>query len=50
VLAVPRREDPRDPHRSFSELQDRVGATDSGRFNSHLGKLRDHSVTQADEG
>lgn len=35
---------------SFSELYDRVGAGDSGRFNYHLGKLRDHFVRRTDDG
>ena len=34
----------------FSALRDRVGATDSGRFNYHLKKLRDHFVRRTDEG
>ncbi|WP_232702867.1 helix-turn-helix domain-containing protein [Halobacterium wangiae] len=50
ALAVARRDDPRNPHRSFSELQDDVGATDSGRFNYHLGKVRGHFVTQTEDG
>ncbi|WP_336036387.1 winged helix-turn-helix domain-containing protein [Halobacterium yunchengense] len=50
ALADARREDPVDPALSFSELRRRVGATDSGRFNYHLGKLRGHFVTEADGG
>lgn len=34
----------------FSELMDRVGITDSGRFNYHLEKLVDTFVTKDDEG
>jgi len=50
TLATARRDSPMDPYVSFSELQDRVGATDSGRFNYHLGKLRGHFVRQTDDG
>lgn len=50
ALAEARREDPRDPYLAFSDLQERVGATDSGRFNYHLGKLRGHLVAQTDDG
>lgn len=35
---------------SFSELMDRVGATDSGRFNYHLDKLVDAFVLKGEEG
>ena len=35
---------------SFSELRERVGMRDSGRFNYHLGQLTGHFVTQADTG
>jgi hypothetical protein len=34
---------------SFSALRDRVGVTDSGRFNYHLNKLTDRFVTRHDE-
>jgi hypothetical protein len=34
----------------FSDLRDRVGATDSGRFNYHLKKLTDHFVERTDDG
>ncbi|MFB6072493.1 MAG: winged helix-turn-helix domain-containing protein [Halobacterium sp.] len=50
ALADARRENPRDPGLSFSELQDRVDVRDSGRFNYHLGKLAGHFVTQDDDG
>jgi hypothetical protein len=35
---------------SFSELRDRVGVDDTGRFNYHLGKLRGHFLRKADDG
>lgn len=35
---------------SFSELRDRVGERDSGKFNYHLQKLLDHFVRQTDAG
>jgi DNA-directed RNA polymerase subunit M/transcription elongation factor TFIIS len=35
---------------SFSDLHDRVGVEDSGRFNYHLGKLRDRFVERGDDG
>ena len=35
---------------SFSELRERVGVRDSGRFNYHLGKLRGRFVEQTDDG
>jgi DNA-binding transcriptional ArsR family regulator len=50
ALAEHRREHPRDPGLSFSDLRKRVGASDSGRFNYHLGKLEGHFVTDAEEG
>jgi hypothetical protein len=31
---------------SFSELRERVGTPDSGQFNYHLGKLREHFVSK----
>jgi len=34
----------------FSELRERVGADDSGRFNYHLKKLTDHFVRRSDDG
>ena len=50
ALAEQRRETPQEPALSFSELRKRVGASDSGRFNYHLGKLEGHFVTEADDG
>jgi DNA-binding transcriptional ArsR family regulator len=35
---------------SFSDLRDRVGVEDTGRFNYHLGKLRGHFVRKRDGG
>lgn len=35
---------------SFSALRDRVGVSDSGQFNYHLGKLEGHFVQKTDEG
>ena len=35
---------------SFSELRERVGERDSGKFNYHLGKLADHFVRRTDVG
>lgn len=35
---------------SFSELRDRTGVRDSGRFNYHLDRLRDHFVREGDGG
>lgn len=35
---------------SFSELRERTGVEDSGRFNYHLNALRDAFVTQTEEG
>jgi len=37
------------PGLSFSELRDRVGVEDSGRFNYHLDKLRDTFVAKVDD-
>jgi hypothetical protein len=34
----------------FSALYDRVGATDTGNFNYHLGRLTDHFVRRTDDG
>ncbi|WP_256298312.1 ArsR/SmtB family transcription factor [Haloarchaeobius salinus] len=45
-----RREDPENRAMTFSELRDRTGVTDSGRFNYHLGKLRGRFVEETDEG
>jgi hypothetical protein len=43
--------DPPGPtHLSFSELMERVGAQDSGRFNYHLDKLVGTFVTKSEEG
>jgi hypothetical protein len=50
ALVEHRRADPKEPHLSFSELRKRVGASDSGRFNYHLGKLRDRFVEKTDDG
>jgi len=35
---------------SFSELRDRVGVEDSGRFNYHLGRLEGHFVGATEDG
>ncbi len=35
---------------SFTDLRERVGNPNSGKFNYHLNKLRDHFVLQADDG
>lgn len=48
ALVDARVETPDDPGLSFSELRERVGVTDSGRFNYHLGKLRDRFVEEVD--
>lgn len=42
----------RDPRETltFSELREAVGATDSGRFNYHLGKLVERFVARSDDG
>lgn len=50
ALVEHRRENPFDPAVPFSELRRRVGAEDSGRFNYHLGKLRDRFVEKTDDG
>lgn len=34
----------------FSELRDRVGVSDSGQFNYHLGKLEGHFIRKTDAG
>jgi hypothetical protein len=49
-LAVARREDPQNQAVPFAELRKRIGATDSGRFNYHLGKVRGHFVAATDDG
>jgi hypothetical protein len=49
ALVEHRRENPRNPALSFSALRKRVGASDSGRFNYHLGKLRDRFVEKTDD-
>lgn len=35
---------------TFTELHERVGTRDSGRFNYHLGKLEGHFVQKSDQG
>lgn len=35
---------------SFTELRERVGNPDSGQFNYHLGKLREHFVSKGEDG
>jgi hypothetical protein len=35
---------------SFSELRRRVGVRDTGRFNYHLAKLREHFVRESEAG
>ncbi|MFB6268450.1 MAG: winged helix-turn-helix domain-containing protein [Halobacterium sp.] len=50
ALVEHRRDAPTDPALSFSELRRRVGASDSGRFNYHLGKLRGRFVENTDDG
>jgi len=50
ALVDARREDPSDPALSFSDLRERVGVADSGRFNYHLGKLRGTFVEEGDDG
>lgn len=42
-------EDAEDPV-TFSELRDRTGVDDSGRFNYHLDRLRGHFVRRTDDG
>ena len=41
---------PNDPTLSFSALVDRVGVTDTGRFNYHLGRLRGTLVEKRENG
>jgi DNA-binding transcriptional ArsR family regulator len=45
-----RRGDPQDPALSFSEVRERAGVEDSGRFNYHLGKLRPRFLEERDDG
>lgn len=35
---------------AFSELRERVGMSDSGQFNYHIGELEDHFVQKTDDG
>lgn len=35
---------------TFTEIRDRIGRPDSGQFNYHIDKLRDHYLTQTDGG
>lgn len=49
ALVEARRENPREPGVAFSDLRERVGVEDSGRFNYHLGKLRGRFV-ESDDG
>jgi len=50
VLAERQADAPHDPYLSFSELRERVGTEDSGRFNYHLDRLRERFVEQTPEG
>ncbi|WP_232687294.1 winged helix-turn-helix domain-containing protein [Halobacterium zhouii] len=50
ALVEHRRENPQSPALSFSALRKHVGASDSGRFNYHLGKLRDRFVEKSEDG
>ncbi|WP_440990748.1 ArsR/SmtB family transcription factor [Haloarchaeobius baliensis] len=50
ALVEARREGPEQRALTFSELRERTGVTDSGRFNYHLGKLRGRFVEETDEG
>ncbi|WP_439025400.1 ArsR/SmtB family transcription factor [Haloarchaeobius sp. DT45] len=50
ALVAARRENPESPGLTFSDLRDRVGVSDSGRFNYHLGKLRGRFVERTDGG
>jgi DNA-binding transcriptional ArsR family regulator len=45
-----RRGNPWKPALSFSELRERAGVEDSGRFNYHLGKLRPRFLEESDDG
>lgn len=48
ALVDARREDPENAALSFSDLRERVGVQDSGRFNYHLGKLRGQFLEETD--
>jgi hypothetical protein len=52
LVALWEQQDPFDPERStrFSDLRDRVGTADSGRFNYHLDRLDGHYVEATDDG
>jgi len=50
ALVEKRVETPTEAGLSFSELRERTGVTDSGRFNYHLGKLTGRFVQETDEG
>lgn len=50
ALAERQVEAPTGPALSFSELRERVGAGDSGRFNYHLNRLRGRFVRKDDDG
>ncbi|MFC4405450.1 ArsR/SmtB family transcription factor [Haloarchaeobius iranensis] len=50
ALVEARRGDPEERALTFSELRERTGIDDSGRFNYHLGKLRGRFVEETDEG
>jgi DNA-binding transcriptional ArsR family regulator len=50
ALAEHRHDDPAHVALTFSELRERVGARDAGRFNYHLGKLRGVLVEKTDAG
>lgn len=50
ALTERRRTHPHDPALSYSDLCNRVGIRDSGRFNYHLKRLREHFVTKTDTG
>ncbi|MDY6764560.1 MAG: winged helix-turn-helix domain-containing protein [Halobacteria archaeon] len=50
ALADAQRESPEDPHLSFSELRERVGTRDSGKFNYHLKRLRGSFIEKTDDG
>lgn len=50
ALAEQASADPDAPALSFSALHDRVDIDDSGQFNYHLDKLRDHLVRSTDDG
>ncbi|HKL28493.1 MAG TPA: winged helix-turn-helix domain-containing protein [Natrialbaceae archaeon] len=49
-LVLRRSECPANPTLSFSALRSRVGARDAGRFNYHLGRLRDDLVEKVEDG